>query len=233
MAASPDITSAFADQLIESFRNVGSGIVGEHWPILLVAALIAILSRIGRSPSVKGLLGEASVKVGALRRLEKDGFRIFNDVVLPRPDGNGTTQIDHIIASRCGIFVVETKNYSGWIFGDAKSRQWTQITRGKKSRFQNPLHQNALHINALVAATGIPKNRLENLVYFIGGAILKTELPANVITRGLTDYVRRPRPPIATDEELLKLTEILECFSASGYSASRAHRAQMKARRTK
>lgn len=232
MAASPDITYAIVDQLIESFRDVGSEVVREHWPILLFLAFIAILARIGRSPLFKGLLGEASVKVGALRRLEKDGFRIFNDLVLPRPDGKGTTQIDHVIASRGGIFVVETKNYSGWIFGDANSRQWTQISRGKKSRFQNPLHQNALHINALVAATGIPKDRFENLVYFIGDAVLKTELPANVMTRGLTDYVQRPRATIVTDDELQKLAEILDRQRATGSAASRAHRAQMKARRT-
>lgn len=231
MATSPDIPSAIVDQLIESFRAVGTGIVSEHWPILLLVVFIAILARIARSPTVKGLLGEASVKAGALRKLEKEGCRIFNDLILPRPDGKGTTQIDHVIASRGGIFVVETKNYSGWIFGDAKSRQWTQTLRGKKSRFQNPLHQNALHINALVAATGIPKDQFENLVYFVGDAVLKTELPENVMTRGLADYVRGRRVPVVTDDELRELSEVLERFRANGSAASRAHRSQMKGRR--
>jgi hypothetical protein len=47
--------------------------------------------------------------------------------------------------------VIETKNYKGWILGDEKQRQWMQQIYGKKNRFQNPLHQNQLHVRALVA----------------------------------------------------------------------------------
>ncbi|WP_350617509.1 nuclease-related domain-containing protein, partial [Pseudomonas sp. HY7a-MNA-CIBAN-0227] len=72
-----------------------------------------------------------------------------NNVTLPLPNG-GSTQIDHVIVSIYGIFVIETKNYKGWIFGNEKQRQWTQaFPNGRKYKFQNPLRQNYLHIKTL------------------------------------------------------------------------------------
>jgi hypothetical protein len=65
------------------------------------------------------------------------------------PSQGSTTQIDHVLVSVYGIFVIETKNMKGWIFGDERSAQWTQSIFGKKSRFQNPLRQNYRHVKAL------------------------------------------------------------------------------------
>ena len=53
-----------------------------------------------------------------------EGYYPFNDVILKTPDG--TTQIDHILISPYGIFVIETKDYSGWIFGSERQKKWTQ-----------------------------------------------------------------------------------------------------------
>lgn len=65
----------------------------------------------------------------------------INDVTIQTP--TGTTQIDHIIVSKFGIFVIETKNMSGWIFGSPDQAQWTQsLPGGNRFRFQNPLRQN-------------------------------------------------------------------------------------------
>jgi len=63
-----------------------------------------------------------------LRNFDPSRYRHFHGLYLPRPDGKGTTQIDHIVVSRYGIFVIETKNYRGWIFGSEKQRDWTTKT---------------------------------------------------------------------------------------------------------
>ena len=56
----------------------------------------------------------------------------LNNITLPLANG-GSTQIDHIIVSVHGIFVIETKNYKGWIYGNEKQRQWTQVfANGRK-----------------------------------------------------------------------------------------------------
>lgn len=217
-------------QMIGTFLDLATMILREHWPVLLVLTVLAIFSRILRSPFVKGRLGETAVAAGALRNLEKDGYRVFNDLILARRDGRGTTQIDHVIASYHGIFVVETKNYDGWIFGDVESRYWTQILRGKKSRFQNPLHQNAMHINALAAVTGIPKDRFRNVIYFVGGAVLKTELPSHILTRDLAEYIRSHRDNVVPDAELDALVDQLESNQSNRTEARRAHRRQMTER---
>ena len=66
---------------------------------------------------LKGAAGEAKVALGSLLSLPPSKYTRFNDVTLPLP--GGTAQIDHVFVSRFGVFVIETKNWSGWIFGRA------------------------------------------------------------------------------------------------------------------
>jgi len=87
--------------------------------------------------------------------LEKlDGYhQLMTNLYLPKKDGS-TTEIDLLMLSPTGIYVFESKNYSGWIFGDEKSKSWTQSLQNKqKNRFFNPVWQNKGHINALKLAT--------------------------------------------------------------------------------
>jgi len=103
-----------------------------NWPwFLALFALFALVKILG-SARFKGWLGEANVNRG-LSRLDPSQYHLFHDLYLPRPDGKGTTQIDHIVVSPFDVFVIETKNYKGWILGDEKQRQWTQQIHRKKS----------------------------------------------------------------------------------------------------
>lgn len=63
--------------------------------------------------------------------------------------GSRTTQIDHIVVSNYGIFVIETKNYKGWIIGNEFDDYWTQIIFKRKEKLYNPIKQNFGHIQAL------------------------------------------------------------------------------------
>lgn len=94
----------------------------------------------------KGWFGEKQTQFDMWLKLGEEYTR-FHDVIVPTQ--NGSTQIDHLLISRFGIFVIETKNINGWIFGNEQSRQWTQSLYGKKYKFQNPLHQNYRHTKAL------------------------------------------------------------------------------------
>ena len=113
------------------------------------------------------------------------------------------------------MFVVETKNMGGWIFGGERDRQWTQMFRGgKKYRFQNPLRQNYRHVKAVegaLAGLALPRGTVRSVVAFVGDAQLKTEMPANVTAgTGFTSYVRSFRKPILSDEEVLAVCRIIE-----------------------
>ncbi len=214
MSAASVIQEALLEKLPGAMLQTAGVILEKFWPFLLAALALSVLGRFLRSARVKGRVGEAIVSVGALKRLDSGIYRVFNDLVLPRPDGKGTTQIDHVVVSPFGIFVIETKNYAGWIFGDETSRDWTQVIYGKKSRFQNPLHQNAMHVRALAKATGVPIGGFHNLVYFAGDATLKTPLPPQVMTKGLASFIRRHRVAVLSEGQVAQMTDSCETITA-------------------
>lgn len=81
--------------------------------------------------------------------------RLMTNLYIPKSDGS-TTEIDLIMVSETGIYVFESKNYSGWIFGDEQNKTWVQTLQNKqKNRFFNPIWQNKAHINALKLVVGI------------------------------------------------------------------------------
>ncbi len=79
------------------------------------------------------------------------------------------------------------KNIDGWIFGDKNSKSWTQVLYGKKYKFQNPLHQNYRHTKAISEYLDLDHNKVYSVIFFIGeNTKLKTDLPSNVMTHGLS-----------------------------------------------
>ena len=71
------------------------------------------------------------------------------NVYVPTGDGS-LSEVDLVMVSETGVYVFESKNYSGWIFGNESQRQWTQMFKNKqKFRFYNPIWQNNTHIDAL------------------------------------------------------------------------------------
>ena len=91
--------------------------------------------------------GEARLSRALTRRFVAPDYHLLNHVTLHLKDG--TTQIDHVLVSRFGIFVIETKDYKGWIFAGAGDRHWTQVLYRVKFRFQNPIRQNYKHVCAI------------------------------------------------------------------------------------
>jgi hypothetical protein len=105
---------------------------------------------------------------------------------------NGTTQIDHILVSRFGVFVIETKDYKGWIFASANQENWTQVLFKWKFKFQNPIIQNIRHVRAVQGLLDfLPTGAIKAVVVFTGDAEFKTEIPQGVFSiSGLIDYLR-------------------------------------------
>ena len=150
--------------------------------------------------TLKGWFGEKQTQFGMWMKLG-DEYTRFHDVILPKQ--NSTTQIDHILLSLFGIFVIETKNISGWIFGNEKSKHWTQSMYGKKYKFQNPLHQNYRHTKALASYLQTDHDNIHSVVFFIGEKTkLKTELPNNVMTHGLSSYIKHFQSNVFSNSEI-------------------------------
>ena len=149
------------------------------FPIVLGVVLVAVLLQRGRSPAMKGSRGERMVHTILRKSLPASGYTVLRGVTL-RTDG-GTTQIDFVVISRFGIFVIETRHLAGWIFGSEHDSHWTQSFGDSRVEFQNPLRQNRAHIRALQALLGLPASRFHSLVVFTGKAEFKTAMPLNVM----------------------------------------------------
>ena len=158
---------------------------------------------------VKGFVGEAMGSLAGKLFLDKQIYRSLNNVTLST--SNGTTQIDHVIVSMYGIFVVEAKNYQGWIFGGERQTEWTQSPPGgRKFKFQNPLHQNYRHIKALSELLELPEDRFHSVVMFWGESEFKSGMPQNVMSRGYSTYIKSKTDVMFSDEEVRQFVEALE-----------------------
>ena len=95
------------------------------------------------SKASRGKLGEK--KVSSLLESIPEEHYLFNDVTLINKTSEMSHQIDHILVHPHGLFVIETKNYSGQIIVDPNDGTWYKILRGQKTRISSPLHQNKSH----------------------------------------------------------------------------------------
>ena len=164
--------------------------IGVFCVVAVLLALLKFLTFWIRQRHLSGKEGEARM-AKCLAQLPPDEYQVVNDVMLPTKDET-TTQIDHVVVSRFGIFVVETKDYNGWIFADAHAAQWTQmLAYGKrKNRFQNPIHQNRRHIAVISELLGVPQDRFRSVVAFCGDADFKTDMPPGVMYgKAVTAYI--------------------------------------------
>ena len=173
-----------------------------HWPfafifcIILAAGIIKLFR-----PQIKGWFGETLLHRHLQLHLDKKLYIVLHDIMLPTDDGT-TTQIDHIIVSQWGVFVIETKTYSGWIYGDEYEPQWTVVHFNRKDRFQNPLRQNYKHIATLSERLGISKEYFRTVIAFSGESKFKTEMAPEVMMFGdVADYIKNQSKDILIPPE--------------------------------
>lgn len=113
--------------------------------IVIIAALILLIILIKKRRNFRKInLGEQEVN-NVLKEIK--GYKLLNDIMIKGK--NGTSQIDHILIGKKGIFVIETKDYSGLIYGEEYSKYWTQIINRSNNQFYNPIRQNYGHVKSL------------------------------------------------------------------------------------
>lgn len=157
--------------------------------ILIVSVIIIIFWRL-YIPKIKGIIGEKSIS-SILYLLDKSKYSVINNIVLERD--TKTSQIDHVVISDFGIFVIETKNYKGWIVGNEKSEHWTQVLFKRKQRFYNPIKQNMGHINVLKTyLSKYPSINYIPIVVFLSKSDIKVKTTYNIInSRQLIQTIKK------------------------------------------
>lgn len=199
----------------------------ESITVLILVIILAVYLRLNRA-KLRGKWGEK--KVSLLLGLLGNGYKVFNDVIIK--NGDWTSQIDHLIISHYGLFVIETKNYKGWIYGGADQEQWTQNIWGHKASLSNPIRQNRGHIMALKKI--LPEysvNQYKSIIVFSSKAKLKTHLPKelNVIyTWQLLFRIRSFKEYILTDENIKEITVVLQSQMLTDKEYKKIHVSNVK-----
>jgi len=172
-------------------------LMAAYWWVIPALLALSFL----KTPFMKGVIGEMQVNLAAKFLLDKSKYTLFKNVTLPTEDGS--TQIDHVIVSKYGVFVIETKNMKGWIFGSEKQKTWTQKIYRHTSKFQNPLHQNYKHTQTLQTALNIDPTTIFSVVVFVGDSTFKTAMPDNVVyAGGYIRYIKNKTQPVLTESEV-------------------------------
>lgn len=194
-----------------------------------LALAFMVLVGVLRSPRFKGWAGEQRVQRLIRQRLNPLIYVDLHNVTLPTADG-GSTQIDHLIFSPYGLFVLETKNFQGWIFGTEKQREWTQQIFKKRSKFQNPLRQNYKHIKTLQELLGMESAHVHSVIAFVGDCEFKTEMPPQV-TRGdgFAAYIQSFDQAVWSPEQMqMWLDKLEEVRLQPGRATDKRHVAHVK-----
>ncbi len=126
----------------------------------------------------RGYMGEFWVRK-ELSKLSNKDYIILNDIMIE--SNEQTYQIDHIVISRFGIFVVEMKNYYGYIYGSDYKKMWLQKVGKSKRNFYNPIYQNYGHVKALSKVLNLPEESFISIICFSNQAILKIKSKSTVI----------------------------------------------------
>ena len=139
--------------------------------LFIVIILVILIIYKFNKPKIKGRVGEFSV-AKTLTLLPKHDYIVLNNLLLKT--GRSSSQIDHLVVSKYGLFVIETKRFCGWIHGHERSQLWTQTFYKKKVKFRNPIKQNWSHIYALKEILSDYNSiKYYNIVVFTGNSKLK------------------------------------------------------------
>ena len=177
---------------IEGIINVYSNNPKMFLETIILIALCIILKVY--YPKFRGFMGEFWVKL-ELKKLPKDKYVVLNDIMIK--DEKGTHQIDHLVISEFGIFVIEMKNYYGLIKGKEYDNKWCQYLGKNKSYFINPIHQNFGHIKSLSNLLKLDDKCFVSIICFSNQA--KVDVKSNGIVTQV-DYLK---------SEILKYKELL------------------------
>lgn len=170
----------------------------------------------------KGRRGEKQV-AALLSLLPKNKYKVINDLMIQK--GGYSTQIDHVVVSVYGIFVIETKYYRGWIYGGENSEFWTKNVYGHKYQLRNPLWQNEGHVKTITKLLGdselVP---IYNVVAFSSQARLKVDRSLPVMYWGqVVPYIRRYKEPMMSESYAEEIYNTLLAANVEDKKARKKH----------
>ncbi|ASW42322.1 nuclease-related domain-containing protein [Clostridium isatidis] len=190
--------------------------------IISVIILSLIVIMIFRRRKIE--LNQGEIEVNEV--LEKiKGYKLLSNVMIKRE--SGTSQIDHILIGKKGVFVIETKDYNGKIYGDQYSKYWMQKLNGRKNTFYNPIRQNYGHIKALEEMLD-RKDIFISLIVFTNKSNIKkikAEVPV-IQLKKLKRFIKKYKSDIYLSKD--EISEIYNSINKKNIISNRAIKKHVK-----
>ena len=208
--------------------------------VIIVIIAIAVIALARKSPEGRGKEGELSVAIIAASEVRKGLYgHVLQNVYVPRSDGS-TSEIDVLLVSTKGIFVFESKNYAGYIFGNDQQRNWTvTLYTGKdwlgrkqteKHSFYNPVWQNKTHMKAVRRFVNASVPIYSVVVFSNRGELKNVTYDSNAVTilqmTQLKSYlanIRNTYPDVLTQSEVDSIANDLSQYTGADEEKKRKH----------
>lgn len=189
--------------------------------LIIILVILIIISGIFKT-EIKGRVGEAKV-AAILYFLDRSKYKVINNVVLYTKEK--VSQIDHLVISDFGIFVIETKNYKGWIVGGENAEYWTQVLFRKKYKLYNPIRQNMSHIQALKHnLPDFPQLKYISVIVFSSKATIKVNTSTDVVyTYKLLNAIGQHSNICVTEAEKHEIFEKINSINSKNIYSKNSH----------
>lgn len=186
--------------------NFNNTIIIGLLPYWLLIAILCVLSVVFYNKII-GAAGEFWCK-WELKKLPIREYLLLSDVMIK--DEKGTHQIDHIVISKFGIFVIEVKNYGGLIVGNEYKEMWAQYLGANKFYFRNPIYQNYSHIKALEKLLNLDESKFISIICNSNRSKLKIQ-SKSIVTQ--TDFINKEilkKQEVIVNQDINEIKSIIE-----------------------
>jgi hypothetical protein len=178
--------------------------------LLWLVPLLLLIIYVG-SPRHRGTMGEDRIDRLLGAALPRSRYVRFKGLVIP--SGGGSRRIPHLVISEFGIFVIQPVHRPGRITGARAQDQWSQRQWGRSHRFDNPMHQGDLHVDALKRLLDFTGLSFHSLVVFTSESHFTGESPENVIpVDKLIPLIRRQGRKLIEAEACQRALKVLNDY---------------------
>lgn len=182
--------------------------------------------------SVKSYLSE-KITQSYLKAFKSPQYLLINNLYIPRCNNpKETSEIDHVLISMFGIFVIETKDYNATIYGSEKHKYWTtQYSNGQEYTLYNPIWQNNSHIKSLkeILSPNYPAIPYYSIINFNSNTRFNVESKVLILyTDDLEGYITQFKEKVLSENEVAKIYETLNSHNKNSWNTRRVHKMQVK-----
>ncbi|HKJ17129.1 MAG TPA: nuclease-related domain-containing protein [Xanthomonadales bacterium] len=173
--------------------------ISQHWHLVWMVAAFFLIVYLG-SPRHNSRRAFVRVKRLLEQTLDKRRFTQFHNIAIPT--GGGTEEIDHVLVSRFGVFVIVSEFRSGEITGGESQEQWKEKRLGRIHRWPNPLYRAKLQMESLQRILDMPREKFRLLVVVDGQDKPSKKWPEQVLTtQQLLSFLHNSNDQVLSPEQ--------------------------------